>query len=164
VPVAGAFNDRIAEYPDRFAGFAVLATSDPTAASDELSRGMQERGFKAPWSTSAPSCGSATTTSSGRCRERRGAGRADLRPSDATGQGGLRRLVFRASATLSGSCSRRWHGETGLHALRLILVGVLNRFPNLQIGHIGAVIPFMLARIGETIGGGLALGPSQDED
>ncbi|MBV9002338.1 MAG: amidohydrolase family protein, partial [Solirubrobacterales bacterium] len=56
-----------------------------------------------------------------------------------------------------------WHIETGLHALRLILAGVFDRFPKLQIiiGHMGEVIPFMLARIDETIGGRLALDPAK---
>jgi hypothetical protein len=41
-----------------------------------------------------------------------------------------------------------WHAETGLHILRLILSGVLDRLPNLQviIGHMGEGIPYALAR------------------
>jgi uncharacterized protein len=37
----------------------------------------------------------------------------------------------------------------GLHALRLILAGVFDRLPTLQIiiEHMGEMIPFMLARI-----------------
>jgi len=42
-----------------------------------------------------------------------------------------------------------WHSEVGIHALRLILSGVFDRFPSLQIiiGHMGEMLPFMLARI-----------------
>jgi uncharacterized protein len=42
-----------------------------------------------------------------------------------------------------------WHSEVGIHALRLILAGVFDRLPSLQIiiGHMGEMIPFMLARI-----------------
>jgi hypothetical protein len=41
-----------------------------------------------------------------------------------------------------------WHIELGLHVLRLILGGVFDRFPALQviIGHMGEALPFMLAR------------------
>jgi predicted TIM-barrel fold metal-dependent hydrolase len=41
-----------------------------------------------------------------------------------------------------------WHIETGLHVLRLILAGVFDRFPRLQvvIGHMGEALPFMLRR------------------
>ena len=50
VPVARAFNDRVAEaiaaHPDRFAGFAALPTADPAAAADELARAVGELGFK----------------------------------------------------------------------------------------------------------------------
>jgi predicted TIM-barrel fold metal-dependent hydrolase len=42
-----------------------------------------------------------------------------------------------------------WHSEVGMHALRLILAGVFDRLPTLQIiiGHMGEMIPFMLACI-----------------
>jgi hypothetical protein len=41
-----------------------------------------------------------------------------------------------------------WHSETVIHILRLILSGVLDRLPNLQIiiGHMGEALPFALAR------------------
>jgi uncharacterized protein len=46
-----------------------------------------------------------------------------------------------------------WHSEVGIHALRLILAGVFDRLPNLQImiGHMGEMIPFMLARINNVL-------------
>jgi predicted TIM-barrel fold metal-dependent hydrolase len=46
-----------------------------------------------------------------------------------------------------------WHSEVGLHALRLILAGVFDRLPTLQIiiGHMGEMIPFMLARIHDAL-------------
>jgi predicted TIM-barrel fold metal-dependent hydrolase len=42
-----------------------------------------------------------------------------------------------------------WHSETAIHALRLILSGVFDRLPTLQIiiGHMGEMLPFMFARI-----------------
>jgi hypothetical protein len=42
-----------------------------------------------------------------------------------------------------------WHIETSVHIIRIILGGVLDRFPNLQfvIGHLGEGIPFMLPRM-----------------
>src|SRR6266566_5327177 len=46
-----------------------------------------------------------------------------------------------------------WHSEVGIHALRLILAGVFDRLPTLQIiiGHMGERITFMMARIDETL-------------
>lgn len=42
-----------------------------------------------------------------------------------------------------------WHIETGIHLLRLILGGVFDQFPRLQviIGHLGESLPYMLERI-----------------
>src|ERR1035441_1833803 len=41
-----------------------------------------------------------------------------------------------------------WHAETGLHTLRLILCGLFDRLPALQliIGHVGEGLPYALAR------------------
>src|ERR1700733_12799856 len=41
-----------------------------------------------------------------------------------------------------------WHAETGLHTLRLIVSGLFDRLPTLQliIGHMGEGIPYALAR------------------
>lgn len=41
-----------------------------------------------------------------------------------------------------------WHVETGMHVLRLIVGGVFDRFPKLQIivGHTGELLPFMIDR------------------
>lgn len=41
-----------------------------------------------------------------------------------------------------------WHAETGLHALRLIVSGVLDRLPELRVivGHMGEGLPYALAR------------------
>ena len=50
IPVAKAANDYLFEIcqanPQRLAGFAALPTADPTAAADELSRSVNELGFK----------------------------------------------------------------------------------------------------------------------
>jgi hypothetical protein len=41
-----------------------------------------------------------------------------------------------------------WHAEMGLHSLRLVVAGVFDLFPKLQviIGHMGEFIPYCLAR------------------
>ncbi len=43
--------------------------------------------------------------------------------------------------------------ETGIHALRMILGGVFDQYPNLQLilGHWGEMIPFYLARVNEAL-------------
>jgi uncharacterized protein len=46
-----------------------------------------------------------------------------------------------------------WHAETGLHVLRMVLAGVFDRHPQLQlvIGHMGEMLPFMLARVDDNL-------------
>ena len=50
---------------------------------------------------------------------------------------------------LNGVDLSGWHSELGLHALRLIVSGLFDRLPTLQliIGHMGEMLPFMLDRI-----------------
>jgi uncharacterized protein len=171
VPVARAFNDRVAqataEHPDRFAAFAALPTADPAAAADELARSVNELGFKG-------------ALINGRTQERflddqffwpmfEAAEALDvpiyLHPMpppkavyDAYYAGFGDDVGFMLAAPAWG-----WHIETGLHALRLILAGVFDRFPGLKliIGHMGEVIPFMLTRIDDTLAGGTALDPAR---
>jgi predicted TIM-barrel fold metal-dependent hydrolase len=42
-----------------------------------------------------------------------------------------------------------WHIETAIHVIRVILAGVFDRYPKLQIviGHMGEALPFMLQRL-----------------
>ena len=42
-----------------------------------------------------------------------------------------------------------WHIETAIHAIRIVLAGVFDRYPKLQIviGHMGEALPFMLRRL-----------------
>lgn len=167
IPVARAFNDRVAEairaHPDRFAGFAGLPTAAPDAAADELARATRELGFKGalingrtldrflddqffwPIFESAEALGVPIY----------------LHPMpppktvyDVYYAGFGEDISFMLAAGAWG-----WHVETGLHALRLILAGVFDRFPALQmiIGHMGEVIPFMLTRIDDVLGGRTAL-------
>jgi predicted TIM-barrel fold metal-dependent hydrolase len=42
-----------------------------------------------------------------------------------------------------------WHAETAIHLLRMVLSGSLDRHPRLRliVGHMGEMLPMMLARI-----------------
>jgi predicted TIM-barrel fold metal-dependent hydrolase len=56
------------------------------------------------------------------------------------------------TATLAGS-AWGWHIETAVHLIRMILGGVFDRHPKLQIviGHLGEGIPFMLPRLNRNL-------------
>ena len=56
-----------------------------------------------------------------------------------------------AAAACSRPAGWGWHSETAIHVLRMVLTGALDRHPRLKliIGHMGEMLPMMLARIDE---------------
>ena len=167
VPLAARANDLVAETvrlrPDRYQAFATLPTSDPDAAARELQRSVTRLACRG-----AMLCG--------RTRERNAdhpsflpiyEAAADLRvPIYMHPQIPVRSVRdayysgFGETADLLLSTGAiGWHYEAGIQVLRLILSGVLDRFPNLQIisGHWGEVILFYLERIDMLSTAGLKL-------
>jgi predicted TIM-barrel fold metal-dependent hydrolase len=161
IPLARGANDALAEaiaaHPDRFSGFATLATPDPKAAADELERTVTGLGFKG-------------ALINGRTHERflddqffwpifeRAQDLAvpiylhPALPPPSVREAYYGGLVPAVNHWLSVA-AWGWHVETGLHALRLIAAGVFDRFPRLQIviGHMGEAVPFMLERTNMTL-------------
>ncbi len=160
-------NDELAEaisaHPDRFAGFAVLPLADPDASAEELDRTVRVLGFKGAlingmqqglflddpryWPVFAAA--------------ERLSVPIYLHPAEPPASvrnvyyAGLEPSIAQALATSAWG----WHVETGLHALRLIVSGIFDRFPTLQliIGHMGEAIPFMLARTARNMEGAAKL-------
>ncbi|HEX4213789.1 MAG TPA: amidohydrolase family protein [Candidatus Dormibacteraeota bacterium] len=156
VAMARETNDYLAEavrrHPQRLAGFAALPTPDPEAAARELDRTVGQLGFLG-----------AVVNGHSRGRylddpffdpilERAEALDAPLylHPAappkavvDASYGGFSPEVVFALSTSGWG-----WHIETAVHVLRLIVGGVFDRHPRLQIliGHMGEALPFMLPR------------------
>jgi len=161
VPLAREANDRlagaVAQRPDRFAGFATLPTSAPQAAADELERSVTDLGLKGAM---------VNGHTNGRFLDDPAfevlLGRAErlgvplyLHPAepvpavrDAYYDGFDPAVRWFLSAAAWG-----WHAETGLHVLRMVLGGVFDRHPGLQlvIGHMGEMLPFMLERIDDNL-------------
>jgi len=148
--LARAINDElataIAAYPTRFAGLAAIAPQDPAAAAKELERGVRKLGLKGAivnshtqgeylddekfWEIFAaaealdvPVYIHPNTPSNDM-----------IKPFMARGLDGA---VFGFAV------------ETALHALRLVVSGVFDRFPRLTIvlGHLGEGLPYWLSRI-----------------
>lgn len=161
VALARDVNDYLAAaiqaHPDRFLGFAAIPTPDPEAAAGELERAVHTLGLKG-------------AMISGRTNERflddpqfqpvlEAAEALDVplylhpaMPSTAVWNAyyaGFDADVSAAFATFGWG----WHLETGIHALRMILGGVFDRYPRLQVilGHWGEMIPFFLARTDEAL-------------
>jgi len=157
IPLAREVNEylanAIAKNPKRFAGFAALPTAAPEKAADELERMLTDHGFKG-----------AVINGHHRGRylddkffwpilERAERLHAPiyLHPTpppqaviDAS-YGGFSPIV---TEMLAGP-GWGWHIETAVHVIRMILGGVFDRFPKLQIviGHMGEGLPFMLQRL-----------------
>lgn len=161
VPLAREANDRlahaVAQHPDRFAGFATLPTPAPEAAADELERAVTELGLKGAMINGH---------TAGRfldhpdfavllARAERLGVPLYLHPTepvpavrDAYYEGFSPAVGWFLSAAAWG-----WHAETALHVLRMVLGGVFDRHPRLElvIGHMGEMLPFMLERIDDNL-------------
>jgi predicted TIM-barrel fold metal-dependent hydrolase len=161
VKLAREANDQlaaaVAAHPDRFAGFATLPMTKPEAAADELERAVRSLGLKGPMIHG---------TTNGRflddpaflpVLERAAALSVPIYLHPAQPPAPVREAYYSdldpAVGFVLSTSGWGWHSEVGIHALRLILAGVFDRLPTLQIiiGHMGEMIPFMLARIDDTL-------------
>ncbi len=156
VPLARATNDvlaaGVARNPDRLAGFAALPTAAPQAAADELHRTVTELGFRGALINGH---------TGGRFLDQRSfwpifemAGRLEvpiyLHPKDppAAVYSAYYADLSPAAARVLSTGAWGWHVDTGMHVMRMIVSGVFDEFPTLQviIGHMGEGLPFMLGR------------------
>lgn len=154
--LARSSNDMLAEAirrnPLRYAGFAALALQDPQAAATELERCVNRLGF-----VGAMIDGTIDGQFLDNPRFEPLLAEAErlavplyLHPAPPPSRvyeayySGLPEAVAH-SLSISGW---GWHAEMGLHSLRLIVAGVFDRFPKLQviIGHMGEFMPYCLAR------------------
>jgi 2,3-dihydroxybenzoate decarboxylase len=154
VDMARRANDDLAESvrenPNRFGGFATLATQDPEAATAELERAVTELGLVGG-------------LINGHCQGRY--------LDDPAYQGLFERAedmgapIYLHPTTPHPAVMEAWFGpyvddglhlaswgfgaETGTHVLRLIYSGLFDKFPRLQmiIGHLGEMLPFAAYRI-----------------
>lgn len=164
--VSRSTNDFIAGavemFPSRLAAFASLPTSSPEEAADELERTVKQFGFKG-------------AVINGHCRGRylddrffwpifERAESLDVpiylhptlppQPIVNTYYAGKfeQDLVHRIASAAWG-----WHIETATHVIRIILGGVFDEYPRLQliIGHLGEALPFMMDRLEQNLPKGL---------
>ena len=149
----------IARHPGRLAGFATLPTGWPDLAADELSRCVEELGFAGGMIHSTLGTDGAFLDAQiydpllARFAELD----VPLYLHPAQPPAALRSVLYSGLpgpvAVALASNAWGWHAEAGLHTLRLIVSGVFLRHPGLKliIGHGGEMIPFMLARIDDTL-------------
>lgn len=154
--LASAANDAAAEaaarHPGRFAGLATLPVGQPAAAAAELTRAVRDYGFVGAMINGHVSGSYLDDPDFWPIFERAEALGVPIylhptRPPEpvvAASYSGFGPVVSSALATGAWG----WHVETGLHALRLIVAGVFDRFPRLQmiLGHMGEGLPAMIWR------------------
>jgi predicted TIM-barrel fold metal-dependent hydrolase len=157
ISISRESNDFLAEtvkkYPTRFAGLASLPIAAPDKAAEELEVRVRQQGFKG-------------TLINGHTRgrylddkfftpilERADALNVPIYlhptiPPKAVVEASFGGFAPAVSAMFAGP-GWGWHIETAVHLIRMILGGVFDRHPKLQIvvGHLGEGIPFMLPRL-----------------
>lgn len=151
--------EAVSENPHRLAAFAALPWSDPEAAAAELARTVKELGFKG--ALLAGRAGEGPEFLDDPRYEPILAMAASLKtpiyihpgcPLPAVQEPYYGRLGDELSARLS-LFGWGWHSEAGIQVLRMILSGVFDRFPQLQLiaGHWGELVPFYLPRLDQAL-------------
>ncbi|WP_433173403.1 amidohydrolase family protein [Actinoallomurus sp. CA-150999] len=148
VPLAREFNDALAaivrRHPGRFGGLAAVAPQDPVATAAEIERAMGPLGLNGIMIYSHTGGRYLDEPEFAPLLEAAEANRAPIY------------LHPRAPSMLAayrdyGLPGAIWgyQAEAGLHAMRLILSGTLDRHPGLTVvlGHLGEGIPYWLRRI-----------------
>jgi predicted TIM-barrel fold metal-dependent hydrolase len=147
----------VAAHPDRFAGFAALPMADPEAAAAELERAVRSLGFKGAMINGTTNGRFLDDPSFLPILERAVALDVPIYIHPAPPPVAVQEIYYTGfDPAVNYSLSTAgwgWHSEVGIHSLRLILAGVFDRLPSLQIiiGHMGEMIPFMLARINNVL-------------
>jgi predicted TIM-barrel fold metal-dependent hydrolase len=155
---ATGYNDMIAEkiagLENRFTAFSHLPMTAPEAAADELERTVKEYNFRgamirgltedqfldhprfAPIFERAEKLGVPIYLHPGLPPK----GVADIYYSGLPNHEGMAEAI--------GCYGWGWHSETAIHVLRLLYAGIFDKYPrlNLIIGHMGEMLPMMMAR------------------
>lgn len=156
-----AANDRLAEaaraHPERFAGFATLPWQAPEAAAGELERAVNELGLKGALINGRPGD---TFLDDARYEPILAAFDAlnvPLYVHPGLPMGRVQEPYYGGfDAELSARLSMfawGWHNEAGIQIVRMLLAGVFDRHPGLQVisGHWGEMVPFFLQRLEDSI-------------
>jgi uncharacterized protein len=159
IDISAGANDQLAAavtaHPDRFAAFAALPMGDPAAAVQELDRAVRQLGFQGALVNGRAEGRFLDHPSLFPVLEKAAELGVPLYLHPGLPTETLRREHYEGfSPSVSyilGTAAWGWHAETGLHALRMIAARIFDRLPDLQIiiGHMGEMLPFMLARADE---------------
>ncbi|WP_245213896.1 amidohydrolase family protein [Rhodoferax sp. AJA081-3] len=161
IDLTRAANDKLAQAaqanPTRFAGFATLPWQAPEAAARELERAVNELGLKGALINGRPGD---TFLDDARYAPILAAFDTlkvplyvhpglPLSAVQAPYYGGFERELGARLAMFAWG----WHNEAGIQVVRMLLAGVFDRYPRLQVisGHWGEMVPFFLQRLEDSI-------------
>lgn len=166
-PVLHDVNDElaaaVAKYPERLAGFAALNLKEPAAAAKEFERCVEKLGFKGAMlngTTDGDFLDAPRFTPVFEAAQALG---VPIYVHPAPPPETIMKAYFSGlpgeAGHLLSIAGWGWHAEMGLHALRLIVSGVLERFPEMQIviGHMGEGVPNALARSSGVLSGAMKM-------
>ena len=154
--LAAEINDEVAgavrAHPTRFAAFALLGMKEPERAAAELERCITQLGFAGVMINGT--CGGLfyddpRFTPVFETAQRL---RVPVYLHPAPPPEPVQHAYFSGLPEMPGQllslAGWGWHAETALHTLRLIVSGLFDRLPDLQliIGHMGEMLPMALAR------------------
>lgn len=145
--------DTVRAHPDRLQGFATLATPAPAAAARELERAVTELGLNGAMLFGRTRDHNLDHRDFWPIFEAAAALGAPLYLHPQSPRPMVRAAYYRGfNRGLDDAFATHgigWHYETGIQLLRLILSGVFDRFPDLQVivGHWGEMVLFYLDRI-----------------
>lgn len=143
----------VAAHPERYSGFAALPMQDVAAAGSELDRAVTELGFRGALVNGYSNLGDLDTAlyyddpAYDPLWERLVALDVPLylHPRNPLPD---QRRIYEGRPELLGP-TWAFGAETAMHALRMIVGGVFDRFPQLTIvlGHLGELLPFAIRRL-----------------
>jgi hypothetical protein len=157
VALAAAANDLLSDAvrarPDRFQGLATLPTPDPAAAAAELERAVTRLGLRGAMVFGRTRDRNMDEREFWPVYEAAAALKAPLHLHPQSPRPSVRDAYYRGYGDqFDAAFATRglgWHYESGVQLLRLILSGVFDQFPDLQViaGHWGELVLFYLDRI-----------------
>jgi predicted TIM-barrel fold metal-dependent hydrolase len=143
--------------PKRFAAFAALPIAAPDKAAEELDRRVRQQGFMGALINGHTRGRYLDDRFFSPILERAEALNVPIYlhptiPPKAVVEASFGGFSPPVTAMLVGA-AWGWHIETAVHLIRMILGGVFDRYPKLQvvIGHLGEGIPFMLPRLNKNL-------------
>ncbi|PTT03033.1 amidohydrolase [Pedobacter sp. HMWF019] len=155
---ATMYNDLIAErisnQATRFTAFAHLPMTAPVAAADELERAVKEYNFRGAMIRGLTNDKFLDQPEFAPIFERAEKLDVPIYLHPGLPPKGVADIYYSGLPNHSGMAEALacygwgWHSETALHVLRLLYSGIFDKYPklNLIIGHMGEMLPMMMAR------------------